>query len=386
MIIALWEGGADPNALYENGDTLLHRLCLADSLDFLEILKRQMTNSSVAPQFETKIVGLFKQYGMLDAKNSSGDTPIFSALNFTKKNFHTCGNSIMGESESEILNDNSESEWESESDADNSSADTPFFSSLNNIKKTSQISGRQVGDGTESEETKILGIVRFLGENGADVNVVNNYGYSPLLLAVLRNFDKVKDYLVAKGAVLFSKPSKRLTRSANTKQASNVHDAKSDEKNERRIAEVVTDLFFGEVFGGESCEYLKALNWLEDPMYRMKGIHSFEVLLKKVEIWLKKNENICDIELVKQVAMNNLKQSKLIEEDHCVICYSNKPSVTLFPCGHRIFCDDCHELGSGEYEKKGCACCRRKICMFFKLDDTEPKKTGEVAEKLTKMT
>merc|ERR1712071_580313 len=98
-------------------------------------------------------------------------------------------------------------------------------------------------------------------------------------------------------------------------------------------------------FGGESCQYLKVLkgsnrgrffsqfsnnhqpeSWFDLSMYGSESIYSFDLLLKKVEIWLKMNENICDIELVKQVALNNLKKSKLIEEDHCVICYSNKPS------------------------------------------------------------
>jgi len=252
-------------------------------------------------------------------------------------------------------------------DAINLSGDTPIFSSLNYIKKSESES--------ESEETKILGTMRFLGENGANLNVVNSHGYSPLLLAGLRKFDKVKDYL-----------SKHLTRSAKTKQASNVDDAKSDEKIEKKVAETVTDLFFGEIFGGRSCAYLKGSSWFEDHVYRMKGTHSFEVLLKKVENWLKMNDNICDIESVKQVAFDNLEKIKSIEEDVCVICYSNRPSVTFFPCGHKIFCDECHELGSGEYEKKGCAYCRQKICMFVKLDVSESKKTSEKSTQTRKKT
>merc|ERR1712071_22615 len=125
----------------------------------------------------------------------------------------------------------------------------------------------------------------------------------------------------------------------------------------------------------------------------MEGTCGFETLWKNVEMWFKiriENEFICDIELVKKIVTDNLKKSKLIEEDNCVICYSKIPSVTFFPCGHKIFCEDCHKLGRENYREKGCACCRQKIS-FYKKDDakpkaTTPKKTVEFAQKLTKMT
>merc|ERR1712071_384863 len=206
---------------------------------------------------------------------------------------------------------------------------------------------------------------------------------------------------VSKGAVMFSKPSERLTRSTKTKQVSNIYNV--DEENEQRVAEIIADLFFG----GESCEYLKSLknsnrgrfvpsyvdnkreSWFDGRCSGREGC-SFEVLWSLVEIWFKMTEKICDIELVKQVVMNNLKKSKLIEEDNCVICYSKIPSITFFPCGHKIFCEDCHKLGRENYREKGCACCRQKIS-FYKKDDakpkaTTPKKTVEFAQKLTKMT
>ena len=70
------------------------------------------------------------------------------------------------------------------------------------------------------------------------MNVVNNHGYSPLLLAVLRNFSTVKTYLVANGAVMFSKTI-----------------LKNEQNREKRLAEIIAVLFFG----GENCEYLKSL-------------------------------------------------------------------------------------------------------------------------------
>ena len=364
MIIALWEGGADPSVLYENGDTMLHRLCSnklagfgfpqikkTDSLSVSEVLK-DITN----PSFETKIVSFFKQYDMLNAKNSAGDTPIFCALNYMEKNsYTTCG-----------------------------------------------IRSR------ESEENEILSTVKFLHENGANLNVVNSYGYSPLLVAVLRNFQKVKTYLVANGAVLFLKPSKRpATTVIVSRLTVSQFNGKTNKENERRVAEIISDLFFG----GESCKYLKSLkeskrgrfiakdvSWFERPLYNNQNptfhnphgfkhqeVLSFKALLEKVKVWSLMNENMCSIELIEQVAKDNFKNSKLIEELTCVICYSKKPSVTFFPCGHKVFCSGCQEISSKNHNGSGCACCRQKI-MFYKVDDTKPKKTVEVAAKLTKMT
>jgi len=231
------------------------------------------------------------------------------------------------------------------------------------------------------------------------LNVVNNYGYSPLLIAVLRSFDGVKDFLVANGAILCTKSRKRLTRLSKIKRTSNVCSAKIDKDIETRVAEIIADLFFG----GESCEYLKSLKDSERgrfdgsyydsrprswffwrPLYEA-GIVSFGVILGEVKIWLSENGNICDIKLIEQAAKDKLNKFKFLEEESCAICYSNKPSVTFFPCGHKVLCSDCQKISQEDYSEGGCACCRQKI-IFYKIDDTKPKKTFEVAEKLTKMT
>lgn len=114
-------------------------------------------------------------------------------------------------------------------------------------------------------------------------------------------------------------------------------------------------------------------------------LRSFEILLERVRIWLSANENICAIELIEQVAKDNLKKSKLIEEESCVICYSKKPNVTFFPCGHKVLCSDCQKISIEDHSEKNCACCRQKI-NFYKTDETKTKRTVEVTVKFTKMT
>ena len=78
---------------------------------------------------------------------------------------------------------------------------------------------------------------------------------------------------------------------------------------------------------------------------------------------------MCSIELIEQAARDILKKSKLIEEETCVVCYSEKPGVTFFPCGHKVFCSDCQKIGrKDKRSRKNCACCRQTI-MFYKVDD-----------------
>jgi len=335
MIIALWEGGADASVLYKNGDTLLHLLCSHRLLGFSLQLKNH--------QLVTKMLSLFKQHRMINARNNSGDTPMFCVLNFIDTVDYNC-------------------------------------------------SRHQVNE-LDPNESEVMRTIKFLLENGADLNTVNNYGFSPLLMAVLRHLIGVKDYLVENGASFCIKSRKPLTR------LSKRNDAKIDKETETHniIAEIIADL----CFGGESCEYLKIVKstklgrfnkdwtetgsitsqWIDPSISDQIGIVSFKVLLKKVKIWLSENQNICDAELIEQAAKKNLKKLKVVEKESCVICCSNEPSVTFFPCGHKALCQDCHQ---GD-QQKSCACCRRKI-KFFKLGDKKPKKKDEVVEKLTKMT
>ena len=334
MILALWEAGADTKALYENGDSLLHRLCSQQA--------QGVGLSTENHNFESKFMRLLKQSDMFNVRNLSGDTPIFCALNFMSRTRDKTSN-------------------------------LPYDS-----------------------ENRILRTIKFLVENGADFNNVNTHGYSPLLLAVLRRFDSVKAYLIAKGAVLFPKSRKRLTRSTTAQQA---HNGKNNKENEKRLAEIIVDLFFG----GETCEYLKSVKESKQGRFGSKwcsrcsckheswfrhsvdneGIVSFNSLLAKVEIWLTANGFynygfyndvyiFCDFELIEQAAKDTLNKLKIIEEESCVICYSKTPIVTFFPCGHKVFCSDCQKISS----EKSCACCRQKI-MFYTVD--VEKKAVEVA-------
>ena len=73
IIISLWEGGADASVLNKNGDTLLHLLCSDIGYEGFGLIH---------VKFKNKISNFFKQYNMLNAQNSSGDTPVFCALNY----------------------------------------------------------------------------------------------------------------------------------------------------------------------------------------------------------------------------------------------------------------------------------------------------------------
>ena len=219
MIIALWENGADASILDKNGDSLLHNLCAQEYLGF---------GLSKTGKTGTKFLKLLKKHKLQNVKNSAGDTPIFCALNFMRKDLYQ---NQYGEQQ----------------------------------------------DTSETEENEILLTMKFLTENGANLNVVNNYGYSPLLLAVLRNFNKVKDYLVANGAVLFPRPKKRLTRSTVKQNACNVINTNIEKKAEKRLAEIIADLFFG----GESCEYLKSLK----KSYRGRFVR--RCICRGTEYWFK---------------------------------------------------------------------------------------------------
>jgi len=98
-----------------------------------------------------------------------------------------------------------------------------------------------------------------------------------------------------------------------------------------------------------------------------KEVLSFEQVLEEIQRWLSKNENICEIELIEKVAKDKIAKSKFIEEDNCVICFSKKPTVTFFPCGHKVFCCDCHKISHEDHQENSCACCRQKI-KFYKVD------------------
>ena len=391
MVIALWEGGADGSIRYKNGDTLLHRLCSQkiigfgfsqyfDKHDYNHLFNNsihtetQVKNSHITdPTLKTKICSFFKQHNMLNAKNLAGDTPIFCTLNYMIKHENNCG---------------------------------PYDD------KT------KVDD---SGELEILGTVQFLHKNGANLNVVNNHGYSPLLLAFLRSFPVVENYLVENGAVAKSSEQPTnigmslhmQTRSTRTKQTSQVFNTQNYRKTDERVAEILIDLFFG----GESCEYLKTLKeskrgrfvpchkrqksgrivfdtetWFELPLFCRhvwkQEMTDFKILLETVETYVKKDpicKKLCDIAFIEQAAEDYLKKTKLIEEDNCVICYSEKTSVTFFPCGHKALCSDCQKIDTQNHSRRTCAYCRQKV-KFFKVDDTKPKKAAEVAEKITKMT
>ena len=97
-------------------------------------------------------------------------------------------------------------------------------------------------------------------------------------------------------------------------------------------------------------------------------LYKTDCILKKVEEWSLMNESMrdftCRIDLIEQAADEIFKKLKLIEEDTCVVCYSEKPSVAFFPCRHKVFCTDCHKASIENNSEQGCAFCRRSI-MFY---------------------
>lgn len=46
-----------------------------------------------------------------------------------------------------------------------------------------------------------------------------------------------------------------------------------------------------------------------------------------------------------------------VEEEQCIMCFTNKSSVRLFPCSHRVMCPDCYN----NIEKNECPICRSGI-------------------------
>jgi hypothetical protein len=46
-----------------------------------------------------------------------------------------------------------------------------------------------------------------------------------------------------------------------------------------------------------------------------------------------------------------------VEEEQCILCFKNKSSLQLHPCGHKIICPDCYT----KLEKPECPVCRGKI-------------------------
>ena len=81
----------------------------------------------------------------------------------------------------------------------------------------------------------------------------------------MRNFQTVKTYLVANGAVLFSKPM--LTKTKQQSRGSNL--TRFEQKSEKRIAEVIAVLFFGgqKIF---KCEYLKSVKQSKRGRFRVR--------------------------------------------------------------------------------------------------------------------
>lgn len=46
-----------------------------------------------------------------------------------------------------------------------------------------------------------------------------------------------------------------------------------------------------------------------------------------------------------------------VEEEQCIMCFTNKSSVRLFPCSHRVMCPECYN----KIEKNECPICRSGI-------------------------
>ena len=95
---------------------------------------------------------------------------------------------------------------------------------------------------------------------------------------------------------------------------------------------------------------------------------------KKIVMNEKVRSFIWRIDLIEQAADDILKQSNLIEEDTCVVCHSEKPSVTFFPCGHKVFCSDCQKTSIENNSKVGCPFCKQTI-MFYTVRSRVCSKT-----------
>lgn len=71
-------------------------------------------------------------------------------------------------------------------------------------------------------------------------------------------------------------------------------------------------------------------------------------------------ENYIDSEL-------NLENLKIYTVDECVVCYCEKPTVIMIPCGHQCTCVECFEIIS--QDKSKCPLCRKNILSHFKNID-----------------
>ena len=56
------------------------------------------------------------------------------------------------------------------------------------------------------------------------------------------------------------------------------------------------------------------------------------------------------------------------DDDLCVVCYSNLPDITFYPCGHDNCCSVCYERLNGK-----CPYCRSEIISTDRENPKDPK-------------
>ena len=77
----------------------------------------------------------------------------------------------------------------------------------------------------------------------------------------------------------------------------------------------------------------------------------------------KKNIKILDNYNDPKMDISNI---KIYQVDDCVVCYCEKPSVIIMPCGHQCTCNECFKLITDD--KQGCPLCRKHITSQYYLE------------------
>jgi len=221
----------------------------------------------------------------------------------------------------------------------------------------------------DQEENVMLKTVSTLHENGANLSHKNDFGYSPLLIAKMRNLKTIIEYLEKHSAKMGIKGEVTLN-----DQLPSVYGMEKEE-----LFKIVESYGFDKYGCRESrseqkstSEYLRKLVMLDlgrfSAEYKWHGYKAFGLKLIKVRVdrfssLRSISKFITSVPELRTVFVDKFsngrvfKEELYVSEEFCIICLTDAPERTFLPCGHESMCEECIEYA--DFEK--CPICKRKI-------------------------
>ena len=227
----------------------------------------------------------------------------------------------------------------------------------------------------DQDEAAMVRTIDLLHENGANLSHRNEFGYTPLLIAKMRNLSCVVDCLERLSAKIGIKGE--ITQCDASPAVSGM------EKHE--LFEIVKSYGFDEYECGLSRHYCPQLNIKSTSEYLCKvvlldlGRFSAEYdkgietgydadELKHIKVRLDKFSSVRSISKfitsdpeLNTLSVDEFSDGRVFKEELCLVCLTDAPEKTFLPCGHEAICADCLEAA----DFKECPMCKQKIIIIL---------------------